>query len=1147
MGNSSRLSVLLAFTMLPVAFSQEYRGAVLGRIVDPSGAPIANAGIQAVNVDTGVTIRSTSNEVGNYQIPFLVPGNYTILVEQVSFRRVERKGIRVATNSQVTLDFSLELGATSETVTVTGDTPLLNTASADLGQVLDKNYLSSVTVNLNRNVLNTVRMVPGVVGGGATVTGNNAGSFSISGGGSTVGRVEMLVDGIPNTTAHNNGGVVFIPSIDAVEEIKVNTTLFDAQYGHSNGGAINITTKGGTNEFHGTAYLYKRWSVLDANTWTNNTRGLPKPPTNYYQFGYFLGGPIIIPKLYNGRNRTFFSTTLEKDRDSNQLTRQARVPTELERAGDFSGTLNRRGGAFSLFDPLTTVVTGSRATRQAFAGNRIPASRITTTGSEWLKLYPRPNSGTGPPQLEALNWIATDATVIPQTQISARIDHTVSNRQRLFGRIGLLRLYQTNGELIRGQYSIAPEGTGGLARANPRRFYNIGFDDTFTFSPSFLASFRYGLVRKVQTNLRGGVGYDNSFLKLPDVIAANQSVPGWPTFNVGENLPTLGSTSVEETNDQHSVMATFSKLSGRHTLKWGLDWRVLRWHRNSPGDAASGAFTFDTVFTRADPFTPTSTDTSGTAMASILLGLPASGSLGYVSSLSLQNHYLAGFVQEDWKVNQRLTLNFGLRYELETPYTERYNRMSYGFDETGKLPVNVPGFDLRGGIRFAGVDGQPRRGGRLDGNNLGPRIGFALGTGTKTVWRGGYGMFFSGQAFNTGFLADVGVFNAATPFVGTNDGGATPFRTLANPFPEGLRQPIGASLGLLAQVGDGVSFFDERRVSPYNQQWQISVQRQLPLRIVAEAAYTGMLSLKQFESFNLNEKPDRFLALGTAENSRVANPFLGAFQPNSVLGQGATITQSRLWGRFPQFTNATIQGANTGKAIYHALQMKVDKRMTGGLNFLWTYTFSKLIDNETTSVINPRKYRTVSSFDQTHIMRVAATYEFPWRFDQLGANRFLRQVAGGWSVSGFFTAETGTPLGVTHPNGRPIRIRNPAKSGPVGERLGDRLDPVTRRPLNPYFDIDAFLPLASQFEITPEAARFDELRAPGTLSLNLSLFKAFPIGERVRVQLRMESSGVTNTPNFAAPGTGMGSLATFGVITSAGGSRQMQGSLRMTF
>jgi len=1098
--------------------------------------------VEAVNVDTGVLIGSVTSEDGNYQIPFLVPGTYTARVNQAGFKNMERTGVRVLTSGQVTLDFVLELGASSEKITVEASTPVLETASADLGTVIDRNQINNVTVNISRNVLYNLRLAPGITGGGGSITGNAAGGFSIAGSGSTQGRVEYMIDGIPNTTAHNNGGVVYIPSMDAVDEIKVHTTMFDAQYGHSNGGAINITTRGGTNELRGTAYLYKRWAALDANSWQNNRNGLPKAPTNYRQFGYLVTGPVFIPKLYNGRNQTFFSTTLESDADPRELTRQARVPTELERQGDFSQTINRRGGTFTVYDPATTVITAGRATRQPFAGNRIPVNRQSPTGVAWMKLFPAANLNV-PPQLELFNWVASGKYDVINQQTSARLDHHFSDRQRMFVRFGLLTRDQDADKLIQGQYSMPIDGGGSLERLI-RKFWNLGMDDTFTFSPTFIGSFRYGMVRKETSTVRGAAGFDTAPLSLPSVIISNQAVPGWPTLDIGGNLPVLGADRVFEANDQHTFMATFTKLAGKHSLKWGPDWRVLRWNRNSPGSAAPGTFAFNTVFTQADPFTPTSGDVSGSGMASLLPGLPASGNFGNNSALSLQNHYLGLFVQEDWKIAPRLTVTFGVRFELETPYTERYNRMSYGFDENAALPVSVPGLNLRGGVRFAGVDSAPRRGGLVDGNNLGPRFGFAYSATAKTVIRGGYGMFFSGQAFNTGFLADVGVFNAVTPYVGSIDNGATPFASLANPFPNGLRVPLGASAGLMAQTGDAVSFFDERRVSPYNQQWQFSIQRELPAQVLLEAAYVGMLSLKQFESFNLNEKPDIYLAQGTAENNRVPNPFLGSLLPTSVLGQGATITQNRLWTRFPQFTNVTIQGVNTGKAIYHGLQLKADKRLTHGLSVLWTYTFSKLMDNETTSIINPRKYRTVSRFDQTHVTRLAVTYEMPWQF---ASNKFLKQVLGGWSTSGYYVFETGVPLSVTHVNGRPVRIRNAALRGPVSERLGDGRDPVSRQVVNPYFDINAFAPLASQFVVSPEPPRLDELRAPSMRSLNVSLFKSFPIRERIRLQLRMDAQGLTNTPNFNAPGTNMSSPATFGIINGAGGNRSLQGALRIYF
>jgi hypothetical protein len=326
----------LALLLVPIAiWGQESRGTVLGRVLDPTGAAVVGAGIEAINVDTKVVLRTTSNEAGNYQMPFVVPGNYSVRVDHPGFKILERDGVRVSTGTQVTLDLQLELGATTESVTVTTSTPQLNPSNADLGQVLNTNILSSVSIGLGKNVLYAVRLAPGVNSGGGSVTGNGSGNYQISGGGSTDGRVEYLIDGIPDTVAQNSGGVVYIPSIDAVDEIKVQTTMFDAAYGHTNSGAINITTKGGTNTPHGTVYLYKQWGALNANSWANNRNGIQKPTTHYHQYGYLFSGPVYIPRVYDGRNRTFFSTTYEGDNDPRTWTVYARVPTDLERQETF--------------------------------------------------------------------------------------------------------------------------------------------------------------------------------------------------------------------------------------------------------------------------------------------------------------------------------------------------------------------------------------------------------------------------------------------------------------------------------------------------------------------------------------------------------------------------------------------------------------------------------------------------------------------------------------------------------------------------------------------------------------------------------------------------------------------------------------------
>lgn len=371
--------ISLTLLLCTCALAQEFRGTIRGRVIDPSGAAVPGATVEVINVDTNVRITAQSNELGNYQVPFLLPGNYTVRVQHPGFKTLERHGIRVSVNELVTLDLTLELGETTESITITASAPLLNTANADLGQVVERSMVETVVVSLSRNVMNIRNLAPGVTGGTGTYTSDAQGNFSIAGGGSTRGDNEVVVDGIPSTTV--SGIVGFVPALDAVEEVRVHTTMFDAAYGHSNGGAVTITTRGGTNELHGALYLYKRWKALNANSWTNNRLGLPKPPVNYHQWGYVVSGPVYLPRVYNGRNRTFFSTALERDHDARQLTRQARVPTELERKGDFSQTLNRLGGPFSLYDPLTTVVVGTKATRQPFPGAVIPSSRISPIGA----------------------------------------------------------------------------------------------------------------------------------------------------------------------------------------------------------------------------------------------------------------------------------------------------------------------------------------------------------------------------------------------------------------------------------------------------------------------------------------------------------------------------------------------------------------------------------------------------------------------------------------------------------------------------------------------------------------------------------------------------------------------------------------------
>jgi len=1128
---------------MSAGLAQEYRGTILGRISDQSGAAIAGASVEAKSVDTGVVTRSTSNEAGNYQIPFLLPGEYVVNVEHAGFKKLERQNVRVVTNQAVTVDMTLILGTLTESVTVSAEVPLLNTTNADLGQVVDKTYIGMVAPSLDRNIVNMKDLAPGVTGGDGTYTSSAQSTFSINGGGGLSNGVETVVDGMPNTTT--SGTMGFVPAIDQVEEVKVHTTMFDAAYGHSNGGALSIVTKSGTNDFHGALFLYKRWRALNANSWSNNRAGLSKVSTSYHQWGFSASGPIWIPKVYNGRNRTFFTFAIERDDDPRPLTGGGRVPTDLERKGDFSQTINNVGGKLTIYDPASTVVSGTKATRSPFAGNVIPAGLLSPIATAFFSKIPLPNQNIAP-QLGALNWQFASTYTVDQRLWNARIDHELNPKNRLSGRVGFLDRLQTPDLPFPGLNSYIPTTANLNLNTINRGRPMASIDDTIVLSPSLVGSVRFSYVSYTSASTQGGYGLDPKDLKMPDVIANNQAVRGYPTFTLGENLVSLGSTQSYSREEVFSLISTWTKLTGSHAIKFGADERFNRVNNSSPGGNTFGSFTISPKFTQSDPFTNSTANTSGTGMATFLLGLADSGNFGSNTATSIKDTYTGLFVQDDWKVTPRLTLNFGVRYELETPFHERYNRQSLSFDPTAALPIAVPGYSLKGGILFAGAKGNPITV-PSDKNNFGPRFGFAYKVAAKSVIRGGFGIFYGPAAIDTGStFGSIGVFNSVTPFVGSNDSFATANATLANPFPSGLVQPVGSSVGLLAQLGNSLTYMNGKRVSPYSEQWQFSLQRELPSQVVVELAYTGMHSVKELESYsNVNEMPDSYLAQGSAGSVSINNPFYNIFPATSTLGT-AKIAQSRLWAPFPQFTGLTMQGVPTGMTIYHAIQAKVEKRLTRGFNMLSSYTFSKAIQNNTSSLVNVRHWRAVSPLDQKHVFNLAFTYSFPFQFKGGGMKWLERQALGGWALSGMVAMGSGLPLSVTQANGRPYRVHKPSLSGSVESRLGDKAD-ASGRVLNPYFDTSAFLALPSQYTIASDGPYLDDLRAPGTFSLNASLFKAFPIHERLKLQIRLDAMGLTNTPNFGAPGTNMSQLATFGVINSATGNRVMQGSARLTF
>jgi hypothetical protein len=1155
--------VFLSLALSLAIQAQEFRGTILGRVTDPSGGVVPQASVVITNDATGAVYRARTNHEGTYTMPFIQPGTYTVAAKAAGFKQSTRPGVIVQIEAKITLDFALQVGNASESITVAADSPILQTASAEMGQVVGTRDIDRLPVDSD-NPMNLVTLAPGVIGGSGDQISNGQNSVSVNGGSGLLSGNDVTVDGIPNVNPRAGGLAVTAPSSDAVQEFKVVTTMFDASNGRSNGGAIAFTTKSGTNDLHGTGFGYWTNAELDANGWQRNKSALPRVPAGKERFGGTVGGPVFLPHAfgpaaYDGRNKTFFFVSYEQigPNQSNTVD-YGHVPTALERVGNFSQTLAPNGAPLAIYNPFTRNSTGTIVS-QPFPNATIPLSLQNATGQAVMGLYPLPNQ-PGVSRISSFNWVATGTSQDIEPNLSIRMDQNFGSSNKMFLRVNTL---SDDNSLPRaalpGAYSLYTSASGtGNPEIAPRHNMSAAIDDTHVLSPTWVASFRAGYSRTYLKGHYDGNDLPASSQDLPAVVAANQVAPGYAQFIMGEGMPSFGASIRESVNDTYAYYATFSQTHGNHSFKYGVDARMTRWNENSPGLYQNGRFSFSSAFTSSDPTNSATTNASGTAMASLLLGTASAGGLGYNSALSIQNWYVSGFFQDDIRLTPKLTLNIGMRYELETPPTERYNRIAYGFDPNATLPITVPGLDLKGGLTFAGVNGEPRGSGSLDTNNFGPRFGFAYSVAPKWVVRGGYGIFYSGLLTNiAGFgqvnataLGAESAFNAVTNYTYSTDSGRTPYTTIANPFPNGLVTPTGSSQGLLSQIGNSISFVNPNRVLPYVQQWSFAIQRQLDGNTMIEASYVGSHALKLVSSlqsttgeyYNLNELPDVYLVKGTPANNKVANPFYGILPATSSLGTSSTTTQGQLWYRFPQFTAVNEYAMNGNNDLYHALQINLQRRFSHGLSLNANYTFSRNMYYDQTSVVNVRKYRTVAATDYPNMFRVFVTYDVPFgRNKTFGSQlpRWADYVAGGWSLSGSYSFTSGDPLTVTQSLGRPTATSDPVYSTSVGSRLGDQLDPKTGLPLNPYFNTNVWTPLPNNYTVTQQPPLYDWLRGPSKSYTNISIFKTFPIRERLRLELRGEIYNPFNSPVFGDPATNMSTPATFGVITTAGGTRNI--------
>ena len=1125
-------------------------GGISGTVKDPSDAAVVNAIVTLTNQETNARRRQNTGAAGYYSFPALAPAPYRLEVEAKGFKRFIRGNITVDVEHNVAVDSKLELGQTTESVQVIADTSLLETNSSSLGQVIGNKEISDLPL-IGRNTLALIGLTTGTqpIGdfGNIPARANAYAQGFFSTNGSQVLSNETLIDGSPANAAVFNAPA-FVPVTDAVNEFKVQTNALSAEFGRSGGGAVNMVTKNGTNQFRGSLWEFFRSNRLDANTWFNNRGGRALPFNNLNQFGGTIGGPVLIPRLYDGHNKLFFFFNYEGLREHRGLSQLTNVPTPAQLAGDFTGS------GVPIYDPLTVQPDPARPgqyVRDPFTGNVIPSSRIDPVAANVRNFYRPPN--TGGPGANFNNFLGTGSAPNNQNQYTGRLDYQITAGQRIYGRVSWSDVQRGAVDFFGNGTNWVNPGGGGVPLVFNAR--NASLNYTSTVTPSLLVELRYGFVRQFVFKTPALTGVDLKALGFPSSFVNSIFFDALPAFQPSGYVSLAAATSdlIHRADNTHTVGASATKIRSTHTIKSGLDYRFIPIGELQPS-APQGVFNFNAAFTGANPLAISTA--SGSSIASFLLGYPSSGSIDYNPEVSISSRYFAWYVQDDWKIARTLTFNIGLRYEVETGRNERYNRLSW-FNPAIANPigqqVGLP--NLRGGLEFATIDGNPARQKNADTNNFAPRLGMAWNPFRKTVVRAGGGLFYTPMTGDdTGRSLGGEGFFAGTTFVSSLDGGVTPNDRLSNPFPNGLNQPTGSKLGLRTLLGqDIIPVFRNDRTA-YVGQWNFAVQQELPHQFLVEAAYAGSKSTKLPVDLQLNQLPDQYLALGSQLLQQVPNPFFGPITVGTLSQR--TVTQGQLLRPFPQFGNVSVHAVHQGNASYHSLQLKLRRRFSRGFSMLAAYTASKLLTNAgsrlSINFANPgfqnsnnlRGEKAFSNVDVPRRFVLSYNWELPFgKGHVLASNRVLRNVVGGWQLNGVTTAQKGFPLGLgtsvnqTNSYGGGSRPNNngtsAALSGPVEERL------------NRYFNTSVFSQPPA-FSFGNVARNLPDVRAPGVVNFDFSIFKNTRFLERYNLQFRVEAFNALNHPNFSAPALTFGAGG-FGSIGGTSSPRLVQLALKLQF
>jgi hypothetical protein len=1169
------LVLLLTALLIPVSLhAQETRGRITGRVSDTTKAPIPGASVTVTDATRGTTATSTTNSDGLFQVNYLLPGTYQVTIEVAGFKKHIQDRVQLQISETRDLAVVLEVGGIEEAVSVTAEGAALDTSDASLGFTVDAKRIAELPL-IHGDPYKIMGLATGLAHSGDQRLDRPYEPTHIVGfayDGTRSNRSDLLIDGVPSTSTANQNEVIasYVPPSDMVQEFKVQTATFDAQFGNTEGGVTSMSIKAGTNRYHGTVYYFAEPKSLAANDFFGNSRGQERPETSSDRPGFSLTGPVRIPGLYDGRDKTFFSVGYERIKDVRprfDAGQDVWVPTEALRNGDFSAYSSN----ITIYDPLTRVPSGSQFVGQPFPGNIIPADRISPVSRAILDYYSLPKN----PGLVGNIFDSTLAETADYSTFTARVDQKVSNSNKMF-----VRYSWYNRDSIYNEY-LDSEASGTWFQFQS---YQAVIDDVHVFNPTTVLNVRYGYNRFERNSGQEEDARNFDLTRLGFPGDYNTLIP-----EVNRYFPRLdfdGNTMIDVAygNDfrpttSHTVAATLNKVLAQHSLKGGMEMRIYREDSLSTANAQSGQYSFTNAYTRQS--SASGTDYQGLQnYAAFLLGLPNTTSILRASDYSEYSKTWGFFVQDDWRVNSKLTLNLGLRWEVETALTERNDKSVSGFDYGYVQPIEgtvqqryaalndpalkalVPQLSVKGGLMFAGVD----TGSRLyetPKNTFLPRFGFAYQMNPKTVVRGGAGLFagFLGQrrgdVFPNGW--------AQTTTVGTvnNANGAPIPRSWDTAFLNTtILEPVGNANGRQQGLGQAIDFFNQDPKISKQLRWQIGFQRELAGGFVVEAAYVGNYGYDIEIVRNINALPNQYLntdnARTAAMNSNnsfltgaVANPFAGLLPGTGF--NNPTIARSQLLRPYPQFGDIRTT-TNEGKSWYNSAQVGVQKRFSKGYTLGLSYTYSKW--EQATEYLNPddaTATRMISDLDVPHRLSLSGILELPFgkgrRFGS-DADGFLNALVGGWQIQGVYTYQSGFPIPFGNYN-----LNTGVTSGDLFYNGGDVSvsDPTTDR----WFNTDAFTSIlsGSATDATPvnhlrtAPFRFDEARRDSINNLDLSLIKDVVLKGDVRLQLRAEFINVLNEAYFPQPVAGATS-STFGQISASNQSnyaRRAQIGVKVVF